>query len=87
MAIRVNKVIKEIKKKLIANFVGYIRFQSLHTSYRDFLYQQLPSPFPLPTPHVVDRPLESFWTGIEHVVSWSEAEGLESSSPCWKKEL
>jgi len=41
----------------------------------DFLHQQLTFPFLLPTPHIIDKPLEFLMAGIEHVASWSEVEG------------
>jgi len=41
----------------------------------------------LPTPCVIDRPLESLLANIEHIVSWSEVESQEDSSPRWKEEM
>ena len=59
----------------MANFEVCIRFQSLRTSYTDFLHQQLTFPFLLPTPHVVGKPSEFLVVGIEHVAFWSQVEG------------
>jgi len=59
----------------MANFGEYKVFQSLHTSHMDFLHQQLTFSFLLPTPHIIDKPLEFLMAGIEHVASWSEVEG------------
>jgi len=64
----------KFKQMLTANFGKYKVFQSLHISHTDFSHQQLTSSFLLPTPHVIDGPLEFLSAGIEHVASWSEAE-------------
>ena len=45
------------------------------------------SPFPLPTLCVVGEPPEFLVVGIEHIASWSEAEGRLSSSPHRKEEM
>ena len=45
------------------------------------------SPSLLPTPRVVDGPLEFLWADNRDVVSWSKAEDQEGSSPYWKKEM
>jgi len=69
---------------LTANFEVCIRFRSPHTSHTDFLHQRLKFPFLLPTPHAVSEPSEFLVAGIEHIASWSEAEGRLGSFPCWK---
>jgi len=53
----------------------------------DFLYRRLTFLFLLPTPHIVGEPPEFLVADIEHVASWSEAEGRLGSFPCWKEEL
>jgi len=53
----------------------------------DFPYQQLMSPFLLPTLRVIGEPLEFLVADIEYVASWSEAEGQLSSSPRRKEEI
>jgi len=59
----------------MARFGEYTRFQSPRTSHTDFPHQRLMSPFLLPTLYVVGEPPEFLMAGIEHVASWSEAEG------------
>jgi len=59
----------------MATFEEYIRFRSPYTSHTDFPHQQLMSSFLLPTPRIIDGPLEFLSAGIKHVASWSEAEG------------
>ena len=53
----------------------------------DFLYRRLTFLFLLPTPHIVGEPPEFLVADIEHVASWSEAEGWLGSFPCRKEEL
>jgi len=64
---------EQFKQILMTNFEECTGFQSLCTSHTDFLYQQPTFPFLLPTPCVVDRPLEFSWANNRHVASWSEA--------------
>ena len=71
----------------MANFEICIRFQSPCTSHMDFLYRRLTFLFLLPTPHIVGEPPEFLVADIEHVASWSEAEGRLGSFPCRKEEL
>jgi len=87
MTIGVNKVIKELNKKLMVNFVGYIKSQNLCISHMNCLHQQLPLPFLLPTPDIIGRTLEFLGANIEHVASWSEIEGQLSSFPHWREDL
>ena len=72
-------MIKEINKKLMANFVGYTRSQSPCTSHTDFLHQQLPLSFLFPTPNVIGGPSEFLGANIKCAASWSEAEDQLSS--------
>jgi len=60
---------QNLSRRLMANFEEYRVFQSLHTACMDFLYQQLILPSPLPTPHVVDVPLEFLEANIGYVAS------------------
>ena len=76
-----------IQTILMVRFGEYTRFRSPRTSHIDFPHQQLMSPFFLPILHVVGKPLEFLVAGIEHVASWSEAEGQLSSSPHRKEEM
>jgi len=75
-----------IQTILTAKFEGYTRFRSPRTSHTDFLYQRLAFPFLLPTPRIVDEPLEFLVASIERVAPWSEAGGQLSSSPPQKEE-
>ena len=94
---REHRKLRDYKKKLVekkttqtilmAKFEEYTRFRSLCTSHTDFLHQQLTSPFLLPTPHIIGKPLEFLVVGIEHVASWSEMEGRLGLFSHWKEEL
>jgi len=53
----------------------------------DFPHQRLTSPFLLPTLCVIGELPEFLVASIEHVASWSEAEGRLSSSSCQKEEM
>ena len=71
----------KVKQMLMANFGEYKVFWSLHISHMDFLHQQPTFPFLLPTPRVVDGPLEFPWANSGHITSWSEAKDRWGSSP------
>jgi len=53
----------------------------------DFLYQQPTFPFLLPTPCIIDGPLEFPWANNGHIASWSEVGNQEGSSPRQKEEM
>jgi len=62
-------------KLFTANFGGCKVSQSLHISRTDCPHRRQMLPSLLPTPHVVDRPLEFLSEGNKHIASWSKAEG------------